>query len=382
MFTWRPACWARPSISSSSVRILLVEPWLAGSHQAWAEGYAATSSHTVTVVGCPGEHWRWRLDGSALPLARMVAKVLRSEGQPDLVLVSGMTDVARLRGLLVNQLDVEVPVAVYQHESQLVYPHHAGGDRGPAVTNWMSWLAADVVFFNSEYHRQAVVNALPAFLDGLPDESHRAELDEVLARFEVLPLGIDLTWAKPSLSTRSSSPFPVIVWPHRWEEDKDPLTFGRALDRLTKAGLEYRVVLAGDVAASSAELRNEAVGRHQSSVLATGPFTTDNYRRWLGEADLVVSCARHDFFGAAVIEAVAAGCRPVVPSALAYPETLGVDACYQPGRFGSALEAAVRAWHEGARSDTELAGSVQRHCWRHRAPEYDDRLSVLAAAHQ
>lgn len=364
------------------MRVLLVEPWLAGSHQAWAEGYAAASSHAVDVIGCPGEHWRWRLDGSALPLARTVAEWLRAEGQPDVLLVSGMTDVARLRGLLVNRLDGRVPVAVYQHESQLVYPHPEGSERGPVLTNWMSWLAADVVLFNSAYHRQAVEDALPAFLDSLPDRSHHSELDSVLDRFDVLPLGIDLTWTKPRAGTSVPRPFPVIVWPHRWEEDKDPLAFGRALDRLVNAGLDFRVVLAGDDAPGSAQLRSEAVGRHQGTVLATGPFPTDEYRRQLAQADIVVSCARHEFFGAAVVEAVAASCRPVVPAALAYPETLGVGACYHPGRFGTALEAAVRDWHEGVGPNSSLAASVQRHCWTHRAAEYDDRLSALAAAHQ
>lgn len=367
------------------MRVLLVEPWFGGSHQAWAEGYAATSSHAVTVISSPGENWRWRLDGSALPLARAIAEELRTGGRPDIVLVSGMTDVARLRGLLVGHLDASVPVAVYQHESQLVYPHSAGGDRGPALTNWMSWVAADAVFFNSGYHQRAVLDALPSFLDGLPDQTHRSELDEVSARFEVLPLGIDLTWTSPTPAgpaSGSSSPFPVIVWPHRWEEDKDPLAFGRALDRLVNAGLEHRVVLAGGLTASSADLRRQAVGRHQDRVLDTGPFTTDGYRRRLKEADIVVSCARHDFFGAAVIEAVAAGCRPVVPAALAYPETLGEHACYRPGRFGSALEATVRAWHEGVGADAALKTSTRRHCWTHRAEEYDDRLSALVSAHQ
>jgi len=46
------------------------------------------------------------------------------------------------------------------------------------------------------------------------------------------------------------------------------------------------------------------------------------YRLILASADLVVSTALHDFQGLAVLEAVAAGCLPVVPDRLAYRELL------------------------------------------------------------
>ena len=47
------------------------------------------------------------------------------------------------------------------------------------------------------------------------------------------------------------------------------------------------------------------------------------YLRRLGECDVVVSTARHEFFGLAVAEALAAGCTPLLPDRLSYPELLG-----------------------------------------------------------
>jgi hypothetical protein len=35
------------------MRIALVDPYLGGSHRAWADGYAAHSRHHVTVLGMP-----------------------------------------------------------------------------------------------------------------------------------------------------------------------------------------------------------------------------------------------------------------------------------------------------------------------------------------
>ncbi len=173
------------------MRILLVEPWLDGSHRQWAEGYQRASRHEVHIIGLPGQLWRWRLRGGAVPLAAEVADWIDRHGCPDLLMFSGLVDGAHLLGLARRQLGA-TPVVVYQHESQLVYPTTSGPDQEAALRNWMSWCAADAVLFNSEYHRGAVAERLPAFVAQLPDQSHLPFVESVLARFEVLPVGLDL----------------------------------------------------------------------------------------------------------------------------------------------------------------------------------------------
>ena len=80
------------------MRILLVEPWLTGSHQSWAEGYAARSAHDVHVVAHEGAYWRWRLRGGAVTLAEEAARVVAEHGPPDVVLASSMLDVPAFCG--------------------------------------------------------------------------------------------------------------------------------------------------------------------------------------------------------------------------------------------------------------------------------------------
>ncbi len=370
------------------MRILLVEPWETGSHLAWATGYQAASRHEVRIVGLPGRLWRWRLRGGALPLADKVAAWVAAHGQPDLLLVSGLVDVAELLGLVRRHIAPEVAVVIYQHESQLVYPIANGNyDQGAALRNWMSWCAADLVLFNSYYHLRAVADALPGFVTNLPDKSHVPRLDEVVGRFEVFPVGVDLAEIAESdpYSVAVRTGPPVILWPHRWERDKDPAAFLRALDRVVASGLEFRLVLAGQDppsgSAHAAAERAEAEKRFGSWIVAAGELDRADYLSAIRRCDLVVSCARHEFFGVAVVEAVASGCVPLLPNDLSYPELIRPPwhqtALYEPGTFGTRLVDAVARIDELRSATLGLAQSMRRFDWSNIAGIYDERFDAV-----
>lgn len=363
------------------MRVLIAEPWLGGSHAQWARGFQSASAHDVAIVGLPSDRWRWRLRGGAAPLAAGVRAWIAEHGRPDVVVVSSPVDAARLLGLLRIELNA-IPVAAYQHESQLLYPNQqsAAANDESALHDWFSWLAADVVFFNSDWHRCQVIEALPSFVARFPDSDHHLLLDHVVDRFETLPLGVDLSWASPE-QDRSDGTAPVIVWPHRWEPDKDAAAFVSAIDRLDSMGLNFRLVLAGEAGPFGDEERDRLVARHADRVLAFGPFSVEEYRHWLCRSDIVVSCARHDFFGVGIAEAVAAGCTPVVPNALHYPDLLGPTASrftYERGTFGTRLAAVVSAVEPRRGSVESLRSAVRRYDWETMAPVYDARFEALA----
>lgn len=374
------------------LRVLLLEPWYGGSHRQWADGYAAASSLEVAVVGLPATGWRWRLLGGAAPMAEAAQRVVQERGWkegPDVVLASGLVDLAQVLGLSRRWLQGRVPLVVFQHESQMVHPagvgraDHAATDHAATLADWASWLAADAVWFNSDYHRRAVVASVGSWLGSLPGPELSSTEDAVTGRFRVMGLGLELDWLTARRSTprqsQSCGAGPLILWPHRWEPDKDPDAFGRALQRLERAGLDFGLVLAGEVPAVGDDRRAELARRFSDRVMACGPFDQDTYRYWLGRSDLVVSCAHHDFFGVAVAEAVAAGCTPVVPAGLAYEEVLDDPSVgYPPTRFGTALEQAVRNWAPVDLGPSRWATAVARYAWSIQAPRYDQALAELA----
>lgn len=345
------------------------------------------------VVGLPGRLWRWRLRGGALPLADAVTSHVAAHGRPDVVVVSGLVDTAHLVGLARPALD-GVPVVIYQHESQVAYPTADGAPDGEAVLrNWLSWCAADLVLFNSQHHLDVVLAAMPGFLAALPEPDHAARWEAVASRFEVLAVGVDLRGlssaeSPPKLSAESAAP--LILWPHRWEADKDPPAFEAALAKLAAADVEFRLVLAGEDpdggSTDAVVARRRVLDRFAPLVVAVGPFTDAEYRRWLIDADLVVSCARHEFFGIGVVEAVAAGCVPLLPKALSYPELIPEQwhehALYEPGTFGSALVAAVHELPARRLATAGMAAAMQRFAWPSVAQRYDERLAATVAWHQ
>ncbi len=365
------------------MRVLVVEPWLAGSHRAWAEGYRAASRNDVAVVSMDASGWKWRLRASAAPLARQVEATVREAGQwPDAMIVSGLVDVSSFLGHL--RAPRGLPVVTYMHESQLVYPTADGNVDGEAVQrNWDSWLAADAVWFNSRFHLDAVVDALPRWLASRPDAVDPTTVERVTSTFEVHPVGVDAPGSSRSRGRdRQEAARPRILWPHRWEPDKAPDVFARAIDKLAAAGVEFGLVLAGEDPAGSS-VKSDLVDRHRDRVDAVGPFDRSDYIGWLGRSDIVVSCAQHEFFGVAVVEAALAGCVPVLPHDLSYPELIPERmwpcVLYPRGRFGSRLLHVIGELSAHREAVADLPDALTTLAWDVVAADYDDRLDELVA---
>lgn len=364
-------------------KVLLVEPYDAGSHRSWAVGVAAHSSHDVRLVTHAGGFWKWRMHGAAVTLARSIEAVVEDWGPPDVVLVSDMVNVAALVGLARRSLG-DAAIVLYLHENQLTYPLPEGTvrDEGYAMANWVSMCAADVVACNSEHHRSELFGALPGFLRRFPDHRHSSLIDEVAVRTVVVPVGID-----PSLfamERHDDGGPPIVLWNHRWEYDKDPAAFFAAMAEVERAGIDFRLAVAGQSYQTVPAEFEEARRRFADRLIHFGTAPDEEYRRLLARADVVVSTAHHDFFGLAVAEAVAAGALPILPRRLSYPELVApdlADRCLYPD--GEPPTAAlVRALADRAARERDAAVArrhVERFSWPRLIGAYDELLEAAAS---
>lgn len=94
----------------------------------------------------------------------------------------------------------------------------------------------------------------------------------------------------------------------------------------------------------------------------------------------MVSTARHDFFGVAVVEAVYAGARPFLPDRLSYPELVPADLLYRDVDHLVAGLAEAASDPEAVRQGAEARRVLMaRYDWGELAREYDRALEADGA---
>ncbi|HHL39804.1 MAG TPA: DUF3524 domain-containing protein [Deltaproteobacteria bacterium] len=365
-------------------KILLVEPYLTGSHSAWAKGYACASAHDVELLTLEGRYWKWRMHGGAVTLAR---RFLRKGPRPDVLLATDMLDLTTFLALT-RTVTGRTPAALYFHENQLTYPWspadrdvEKGRDGHYGFINIASALAAERVFFNSSYHMESFVDGAARYLRGLPDHRELQAVKTIAQKSSVLPVGMDLRALDRGSRPRRRGPA-LVLWNHRWEYDKGPEEFFRALYALDRRGLDFEVAVLGENFRNRPSEFDEARRRLGPRIVRFGYVKERReYARWLHRADILPVTSRHDFFGCSVVEAIYCGVYPLLPRRLAYPEHI-------PRRLHGRhlydgyvdlvekLAAAVKDIDETRK--TTLRSAVERYDWSLTAPLYDEALEGMA----
>ncbi|NNC91223.1 MAG: DUF3524 domain-containing protein [Acidimicrobiia bacterium] len=338
--------------------VLLAEPWFAGSHRAWAEGLQRHSRHHISLLSSEPMGWRATLERSAAILAA------RARRPPDLLLASSMMD---LTDFIERSHFGSVPSLLYLHENQLTYDR-TKPDLIRGNVNWRSARAADRVAFNSRFHLEDFIAALPML--GIGD----ADTETIRQKSVVLPVGLDLTGLERD---DRDAERPVVLWNHRWETDKDPDAFVDAV--LEIAHLPFRLFLTGEGAALT-RLLPVLTARFGDRIIHAGQAAEAEYRALLSRADVVVSTARQEFFGVSIAEAMAAGAVPLVPHRLAYPELVGpalVGCLYEPGTLSERLAGLVTEHGERETYRPLARAAGQRFTWAEVAPGYDALIDSM-----
>jgi glycosyltransferase involved in cell wall biosynthesis len=309
------------------MNVLALEPWYGGSHRHFLDDLARHSRHAYHPVTMAARYWKWRMQGGAVTLAQKALEAVRAGFAPDLVFATDYVNLPAFLALTRDRL-ARVPVVLYLHENQLTYPLREGEARDYtyAYVNYLSSLAADRVVFNSQFHHDEFFAALPDLLRRFPDYTHLDTLRRLREKAAVLHLGLDLAghdrYAAAAERVRDAGP-PIVLWNQRWEHDKNPEAFFRLMNRLDDAGVRFRLILAGERFEEQPPAFERAFQRYAERILHYG-YAEDfaEYSRLLHRADIVVSTARHEFFGIAMLEAIYCGCHPLLPNRLTYPELI------------------------------------------------------------
>ena len=352
----------------SILNILFLESFYGGSHREFADGLVQHSRHRIELHTLPARFWRWRMRGAALHFAGAGAR----PAEFDLLLVTDLMNVADLKAVWGAKCP---PIVLYVHENQLSYPKPEGEQRDFqfAFTDIASALAADVMVFNSRYHRDAYFAVLPEVLRRMPEHEPAWIPDALAAKARVLYPGCRLPDRRVDGAAGAGPP--LVVWNHRWEFDKQPAAFFAALRTVQRAGVAFEVALLGE---NAQYVPQEFIAARKwlgERVVQYGYLPSRAaYLELLGRGSVVVSTAIQENFGISVVEAVAAGCHPLLPRRLAYPEVIPAayhDACLYDDDEALAERLIALLSDPPVTPPPGLAAAMQRYSWTRLVAEYD-----------
>lgn len=357
-------------------RILLLSAYDAHSHQQWRTTLAAMfPDYDWTTLSLPPRHFSWRARGNSLSWAFNHRPILTDNY--DLLIATSLVDLSSLRGF-VPEL-ARVPTLVYFHENQFAYPPSLTGQQQGElevqIVSLYTALCADRIAFNSDWNRRSFYAGLSALLKKLPDHVPPGLCERLQKISQVLPVALPdslfnalKTLPQNCETRRISVDEPLqIVWNHRHEYDKGPALLLTIVQRLCSSGLPFRLHLLGQrfrqEPAEFRLIREQLAAFSSQRGIPAGEdcwlAERQDYEALLQKSDVVLSTALHDFQGLSILEAVALGCVPLTPNALAYPEYIPPSCLYEvdglplPQQAENAV-ARIVAWYGGYSSAAAL----------------------------
>jgi glycosyltransferase involved in cell wall biosynthesis len=169
------------------------------------------------------------------------------------------------------------------------------------------------------------------------------------------------------------------------QEPRGPVPRARALAR---DGVAFRLALAGENEREDPQEFDEVRRVLGDRVVHCGFLPCRaRYHELLLRADVVVSVARHEFFGIAAVEAMAAGAVPLLPDRLSYPELVpgwAHDAVLYRSRLYDRLRAVLDDLPAARRAigPERLREHMRRFSWTVLGPRYDAVAESLTLATQ
>jgi len=307
--------------------ILLLSAYDTPSHVYWREGLVEHfPEYEWQTLVLPPRYFSWRIRGNSLSWAFGKEREILYR-KYDVIIATSMVDLSALRGFLPHLADI--PTIVYCHENQFVYPQN-DYQHSPVeqqLTSIYTALCADKVVFNSTFNRKSFHDGAGKLLKMMPDFVP-ADIPGIIDKKSVVipvPLHDDC-----QMESANNKHF-TAIWNHRWEYDKGPDRLLLAIQAILAKKIPIKFNIVGQ------KFRSEPEEFEQIHVLLTkadalsnwGHQSRKNYLNCLRNSHVALSTAVQDFQGLAVMEAVAAGCVPLVPDRLAYQDYYPVTYRYE-----------------------------------------------------
>jgi len=358
-------------------RILIIEPYYGGSHRRFLDGLVRVIDADCTLLSLPARKWKMRMQLSAPWFIGQVAALGRERRAFDTVLFSTFIDVAVFRALAADipGWNSRCRYCTYFHENQFAYPGVLDKYTNHQFTaiNFTTALVSDSIAFNSSYNLSSFLMQCERYLAKAADMDLAALAGTLQQKSRVLYPGLDFSGVDHARSAAPGKSGKRIVWNHRWEHDKNPEGFFAVAAKLADEGVDFELIVLGQSFANQPVCFEQARRRLGDRIIHCGYVPDeDAYYRLLAGGDIVVSTAVHEFFGISVLEAVRAGCMPVLPERLAYPELFEDRFLYEDGGLYERLRELLL--RPERLSEQDALRLTEPYDWRVLAPAYEQWL--------
>ncbi|QEN04665.1 DUF3524 domain-containing protein [Thiospirochaeta perfilievii] len=305
------------------MNILLLSAYNTHSHNYWCNTLInKLPQYSWTFLTLPPRKFSWRIRGNALSWMGIESEKLLKKY--DTILATSMVDLASLIGLFPNLGDANK--VLYFHENQFEYPLSQNKNNSNVesmMVNLYGALAADKVVFNSQYNSDTFLRGAKKLLKSINDYSPTSLVDKIERKSSIIPVPIS-NKAKFGKKIKNS-----IIWNHRWEYDKNPEDFYKALKILKQKEVDFRLIMMGIEFKNSPDVFKKIKTEFSNSILCWGQQSKEEYLNWLKKGEVIISTAIHEFQGLAVMEGVQHGAIPVVPNRLSYPSWFDKEYLYE-----------------------------------------------------
>lgn len=180
-------------------------------------------------------------------------------------------------------------------------------------------MAADELIFNSNFNKTSFLDHIQPILNIQSDLKLKHIREKIEPKCEVIYYPVRFH----SLLQQRPDCNPLVlhlIWPHRWEHDKNPQLLAEVLLELNKRQLDFKVSILGETFQTVPDCFENIRAKLGDKLVNFGHLSKEDYYKTLVTGDIVISTAGHEFYGVSMLEAAYCGCLPLAPNRLVYPE--------------------------------------------------------------
>lgn len=162
---------------------------------------------------------------------------------------------------------------------------------------FFSSLAADRVIFNSRFNQTSFLDGVNRFLNiqSICKIKNLPELIQPKCDILYFPLALDGMHQRSH--DQAERDVLHLIWPHRWEHDKNPRLLADTLLDLHDRGVPFKVSIIGEQYQEYPDCFDEMRNRLSDRIVHFGYLSRSDYLECLKDGDVVLSTADHEFYG-------------------------------------------------------------------------------------